>query len=1124
MLWKVDYVMNSVSNHDLWNLMRSYLKEIGLVRQHIDSYDEFVENGLQEIIDEIGEISIEIEEQPFKIKLGKIEIGSPRVTEVDGSERKTYPMEARIRNLTYAAPLYLEMTQIISNREGETEIVYIGDFPVLLKSKICPLSKLSEEELINIGEDPLDPGGYFIVNGSERVIVALEDLAPNKILLDIEQSGKNINHKAKIFSTTVGFRARIEITMKNDGAIHVSMPGIPSDLPLIVMMKALGVEEDAKIVEMISSDPMIQNELETSFEKAVGIIGAKDALLFIGNRVAPGQITEYRMKRAEFVLDRNFMPHLGRDTNDRLEKACFLAEIANMIISLKQGRRVEDDKDHYGNKRLRLSGPLLTELFRIAFRNLTRDLKYQLERIALKKHMGFSISNAARPGIITERIQHSMATGNWVRGRVGVTQLLDRTNFSSTLSHLRRLQSPLSRSQPNLEARDLHPTHWGRLCPNETPEGSNCGLVKNLALSSIISIGTDPREIVERLRGMEIAQIEKANPKLKETGARVIVEGIIAGLCKDPESLVKKIKTLRREDKISQELNVAYYMPTDDKGKPEVYVNCDSGRVRRPLIIVEDGELKLNDEHVGKIIRQELAWDDLIKEGIIEYLDADEEENALIALDKSKVNENTTHLEIAPYSILGICASIIPYAEHNQSPRNAYESAMAKQALGIFSTNFPNRVDSRAHLLHYPEKPLVTTKGMDLMNYYDRPSGQNCVLAILSFQGYNMEDAIIFNKSSIDRGLVRSTFFRVYEADCKQYLGGLRDKFEVPESGIRGYRGEKYYQLLEEDGIISVESSVEGNSVLIGRTSPPRFLEEYKEFEVRGPTKRDSSVCVRPSESGLVDQVFLTESVEGNKLVKVRVRNERVPELGDKFASRHGQKGIIGLLTSEENMPFTEGGIVPDIIINPHAIPSRMTIGQFIEALAGKVAALEGNRIDGTPFDNEKLTDLRDRLLKSGFQHNGREVFYDGMSGNKFVADIFVGVVYYQKLHHMVSDKMHARARGQVQMLTRQPTEGRARGGGLRFGEMERDCLIGHGASALLRDRLLEESDKYVAMACENCGLLAYQDRKQNKYICRVCGDKTTISPVEISYAFKLLMQELMSLGIAPRLVVGERA
>ncbi len=1116
--------MKKPSNHDLWNLIKSFIGEMGLVRQHIDSYNDFIENGLQAIIDEIGEIQIEIEEQPFKLKLGKIEIGSPRVTEVDGSERKVYPKEAHIRNLTYAAPLYLEITQVIGDRDGESEIVYIGDFPVMLKSNICPLSKLSPEELIDIGEDPLDPGGYFVVNGSERVIVALEDLAPNRILLDIEYSGTNPIYKAKIFSTTVGFRARIEISLKNDGAIYVSMPGIPTDVPLIVVIKALGMKEDAKIAEMISSDLEIQNELESSFEKAAGIIETKDAILHIGNRVAPGQITDYRIRRAEFVLDRNFLPHIGREPDSRLEKAYFLAEIASTIIDLKLQKRMPDDKDHYGNKRLRLAGPLLTELFRIAFRNMTRDLKYQLERIALKKHMGFSISNAARPGIITERIQHAMATGNWVRGRVGVTQLLDRTNFSSTLSHLRRLQSPLSRSQPNLEARDLHPTHWGRLCPNETPEGSNCGLVKNLAISSIISIGADPRDIIEKTIECGVIPIKKCDKKNKENGSRVIVDGIIAGYCSDPKSLVDNIITLRRDRKISQEVNIAYYIPHNKNVKSEVFVNCDSGRVRRPLIIVKNEEISLTKEHIKLIKRHELSWSDLINEGAIEYLDADEEENSLISLDKEKITKDTTHLEIATYAMLGICASLIPYAEHNQSPRNAYESAMAKQALGIFSTNFFNRVDSRSHLLHYPEKPLVTTKAMELMNYYDRPSGQNCILAILSFQGYNMEDAIIFNKSSIDRGLVRSTFFRVYEADCKQYLGGLRDKFEMPESGIRGYRGDKYYRLLEEDGIISVESSVEGNSVLIGRTSPPRFLEEYREFEVRGPTKRDSSICVRPSESGLVDQVFITESVEGNKLVKVRVRNERVPELGDKFASRHGQKGVIGLLVPEENMPFTEDGLVPDIVINPHAIPSRMTIGQFIEGIAGKAASMEGKQMDGTPFDNVKVEELRENLLRLGFQYSGREVLYDGMSGEKLTANIFIGVVYYQKLHHMVADKMHSRARGQVQMLTRQPTEGRARGGGLRFGEMERDCLIGHGASALLRDRLLEESDKYVAMVCENCGLMSYQDLKQNKYICRICGDKATISPVEISYAFKLLIQELMSLGIAPKLIVGERA
>jgi DNA-directed RNA polymerase subunit B len=542
------------------------------------------------------------------------------------------------------------------------------------------------------------------------------------------------------------------------------------------------------------------------------------------------------------------------------------------------------------------------------------------------------------------------------------------------------------------------------------------------------------------------------------------------------------------------------------------------------LIIVENGVPKLQREHVEKVSTGEWSWEDLLKTGIVEYLDAEEEENAYIALTPEETSPERTHLEIATYTILGICSSTIPYAEHNQSPRNSYQAAMAKQALGIYATNFQQRVDSRSHILHYPQVPIAETALMATMGYKLRPSGQNYVVAVLSFEGYNMEDALVFNKASIERGLGRSTFFRIYEAECRQYLGGLKDKFTLPEAGTRGYRGEQYYRLLEPDGIIGLESGVAGGDVLIGRISPPRFLEEYKEFEVKGPSMRDTSVDMRPSETGIIDAIFVTQSGEGSKLVKVRVRDQRIPELGDKFASRHGQKGVIGLIVPQEDMPFTEDGIVPDVIVNPHAIPSRMTVGQFIESLAGKVASVRGKPVDGTPFANETPQELRKALVNLGFSNTGSEVFYSGVTGQKFVADVYVGVIHYQKLHHMVADKIHARARGQVQMLTRQPTEGRARGGGLRFGEMERDCLIGHGAAMLLRDRLLEESDKYTLYICETCGHIAYFDMKQRKYVCKLCEDKAKISPVVVSYAFKLLLQELMSLCISPKLRLKEKA
>lgn len=1115
---------------DMWPIVYDILRREGVARQHLNSYNEFIERGLQSIIDEVNAVIIETAEYPYKIKLGKIKLQQPRIMELDGSITHLAPMEARLRNLTYGAPIMLECSVVEDGKILETKFIHVGDMPIMVKSNACILHNLPENKLVEFGEDNKDPGGYFIINGSERVIVGLEDLSYNKIIVDHEEASGALVYKAKVYSSIVGYRAKLELIMRQDGSVAAKIPGSPVDIPLVILMRALGLESDKEIADAVSLKPVIQDELEPSFEKASEVLTGREAVVYISKRIAPGMLEEFQIKRAETLLDWGLLPHLGKNQENREEKARFLGEAACRLIELKLGWVDPDDKDHYGNKVIKFAGQMLADLFRTAFRNLVRDMKYQLERSGQKRGIN-AVAAAIRPGIITDKLNNAIATGNWGRGRVGVTQLLDRTNYLSTISHLRRVQSPLSRSQPNFAARDLHPTHFGRICPNETPEGSNCGLVKNLALSAIISVSVPSAEVIEKLYELGVVHVTDAKDSLKEDGGRVFVDGRFIGYVEDGDRLAETLRSLRRSGKLHPHVGVFSYAPTVADATGRIYINCNAGRVLRPLTIVKDGKSLVTDEILEKISKKFLSWQDLLTNanpmstGVIDLTDASEEENCYVALDTGGVTKKHTHVEIFPSALLGVAASIIPYPEHNQSPRNTYESAMAKQSLG-FSTPLMNySTYVRQHFMLYPQVPVVNTRAISLLGLEERPTGQNCIVAVLPFEGYNIEDAIVINKSSVDRGLGRTFFYRVYEAEAKQYPGGMRDNFEIPASdtNIRGYRGEKAYRLLEADGAIMHESVVVGGDILIGRTSPPRFMEEYKEFEVKGPYRRDTSVGVRSSENGVVDTIVVTQSSEGGKMYKVRVRDMRIPEIGDKFASRHGQKGVIGMLVSHEDMPYTEEGVVPDVIINPHAFPSRMTVGQFMESVTGKAAAVRGQVVDGTAFVGEKSDDVKSALEKYGFKYSGKEVMYDGRTGKKFPADIFIGVVYYQKLHHMVADKIHSRARGQVQMLTKQPTEGRARGGGLRFGEMERDCLIAYGASMMLKDRLLEESDKAEIYVCERCGLIAFYDIKQRRYVCRVCGEKAKVSSVVIAYAFKLLLQEMMSLNIAPRLLVKDK-
>jgi len=1106
-----------------WPIIYDILKREGIARQHLNSYDDFLERGLQSIIDEVAQIDIENAEYPYKIQLGKLKLQQPRIMELDGSITHIAPREARLRNVSYSSPIMLEASVVEDGKILESRFIHVGDMPVMVRSNACILRSYSEQKLVENGEDPNDPGGYFVINGSERVIVGLEDLSYNKIIVDKETVGGNIVFKAKVYSSIVGYRAKLELVMKHDGLIVSRIPGSPVDIPVITLMRALGLESDKEIATAVSPVDTIQDELEASFEKSGEVPTSKDSIVYISKRIAPGMLEEFQIKRAETLLDWGLLPHLGKNQDNRKEKSQFLGEAACKLIELKLGWVNPDDKDHYGNKVIKFAGQMLADLFRTAFRNLVRDMKYQLERSGQKRGIN-AVAAAIRPGIVTDKLNNALATGNWGRGRVGVTQLLDRTNYLSTISHLRRVQSPLSRTQPNFEARDLHPTHFGRICPSETPEGSNCGLVKNLALSAIISVNASSEEIIEKLYDLGVTYFLDAKIELKRDGTRVFVDGKLIGYAKDGQKLAESLREMRRHSKIHPHVGISMHQPNIKGATKRLYVNCNAGRVLRPLIITKDNKSLLTQDLVEKVKKRFLSWSDLIRTGIIELIDANEEENCYIAIDQEKIKKHT-HMEVFSSSILGAGASIIPYPEHNQSPRNTYQSAMAKQSLGFSTPLMNTSTYVRQHLMLYPQVPIVTTKAMGLLGLEERPAGQNCVVAVLPFDGYNIEDAIVLSKSSVERGLGRTFFYRIYEAEAKQYPGGMRDKFEIPnaEENIRGFKGEKVYRLLEEDGVIAAESNVRGGDILIGKTSPPRFMEEYKEFEIKGPYRRDTSVGMRPSESGVIDTVVMTQSHEGGRMYKVRVRDMRLPEIGDKFASRHGQKGVLGLLANNEDLPYTSEGIVPDVLINPHAFPSRMTVGMFMESITGKAAAMRGTQFDGSAFVGEKIDDVKKVLGSAGFKYSGKEIMYDGRTGRAFPAEVFVGVVYYQKLHHMVADKIHARARGQVQMLTKQPTEGRARGGGLRFGEMERDCLIAYGASMILKDRLLEESDKTEIYVCERCGLVAYHDMKQRKFVCRVCGDKARVSSIAIAYAFKLLLQEMMSLDIAPRLLIKER-
>ena len=1151
-----------INEEDSWKVISAYFSQHGLVSQQIGSFNQFVGNNIKEIVDENKVLKIEMDPSykrnaepiTYELNFGDVKIAAnPQILESNEKiNKQLFPNEARVRNLDYLSDLSVEA--FLKEKKGEDsderilgkkQTYPIGKIPIMIRSKYCSLNNKTDIQRIELRECEFDQGGYFIIGGGEKVIVAQERMATNFVYVFNKKEQSGFSWQAEVRSSLDGSNrppvqfavkiAKKNTHMQNDlgGLITARIPYIKSDVDIVILFRALGLESDKDIIDYIvfdESDNSFKELLRPSIELFSSDYKDKDECLeYLGNRATKGTADsrEKRIKRAEEILRKDMLSHVSIERGAESKKAFFIGYMIYRLGNCALGRAFGDDRDHYGKKRLDMSGVLLTGIFRQYFRNFLKSVESNIkDKLKNDKTGRINLEDVFDTNIITNGMKYALATGNWGKNRVGVVlktgvaQVLQRLTFMSSLSHLRRLNTPLEKTGKITKPRQLHNTHWGMLCPAETPEGQACGLVKNLSLMAFVSVGTPSKLIQRDLDEIpDFQKLSELSPESIRGKSKIFINGSWVGITNNPEDIMERLIGQRRKACISKEISIV-----NNFMNKEIRIYTDSGRSLRPLFVVESSRLKITKQNIRDLTDQKMKFDDLVKNGLIEFLDVEEEESSMIAMKITDLVNNRhycttyTHCEIHPAMILGVAASIIPFPDHNQSPRNVYQSAMGKQAIGIYSTNFNMRMDTLSYLLFYPQKPLVVTQSMEFLKFKALPAGINAIVAIMCYTGYNQEDSVIMNQSSIDRGLFRSAFFRTYTSEQRIESKLKNEQFEVPDRRqVSKYRMGNYGKL-DCEGLIPPGTKVRGDDIIIGKTGLIQYDEDDEKAEII-KRKTDLSEAIRPSEEGTIESVMLTTNRSGYTIAKVKCRSVRIPQIGDKFASRHGQKGTIGMTYRQEDMPFTMEGITPDIIVNPHAIPSRMTIGHLIECLNSKVAALRGLEGDSTPFTSVTVDRIANHLHQLGYQKHGNETIFNGFTGRKVDMLIFFGPTYYQRLKHMVDDKIFSRARGPVQILTRQPTEGRARSGGLRFGEMERDCMISHGAALFLKERLMDVSDKYRVHVCQTCGLFAVADIDSQTFRCNLCKeDSAGIVQATIPYACKLLFQELMAMHITPRI------
>ena len=1176
-----------------FNIIESYFagKHLEcLVRHQIESYNHFINYQIQRTIQMFNPVKIHSENDyipekdcyllDVEVSFENFKLYPPQIHENNGATKTMLPQEAKLRNFTYASTMTIDINikYIVRNNENmETEKIIekqipkinIGKMPIMLKSSICTLTQNPHIDPRLTGECHMDGGGYFIIKGSEKTVLGQERAAENRIYCFDGKNTTKWSWYAEIKSVPDNKcispkQIEMMVASKNNGfghGIYVNIPRVRQPIELCVVFRALGVVSDKDICKYIALD--IENSenknilqfLQASVIDAKNYMSKEDSISHINSYVAytPMNIDKDTgiKKKYEFTLDvlnNDLFPHC----KTLQQKLYLLGYMANKLIRTSQGLLPTDDRDSYVNKRIELTGSLLNNLFRNYFNKLVKEMQKHIVREinngSWKSSEDYeniinstNIYKIMKSTTIENGINRALSTGDFSikqsnSSKVGVAQVLNRLTYVSSLSHSRRINTPLEKSGELIAPRKLHNTTWGFLCPAETPEGQSIGIVKNISYMGHLTIPTNSSSLYEYIKKHLIAFEDEAFDKISDIqhAVKVFINGAWIGITEDPLTLYNDMKDKKYKGIINIYTSIIF-----NYKRLEIRICNDGGRLTRPVLKVRDNKAIITKEIIDKLAKKELVWNDLITsctldESVIEYIDPEEQGYSMIAMKcKDQFLKKTqhegyfkyTHCEIHPSTIFGVLASCIPFPDHNQAPRNTYQCAMGKQAMGVYATNYDNRMDKTAYVLNYPSRPLVDTRLMNMLHLNNIPSGTQIHVAIMTHTGYNQEDSVLINKASIDRGLFMATIYHTEKDEDKNII---RDEIIRCKPDPSKTRSIKYgnYDKLNNQGFINENELVENRDIIIAKTVP---IKENKNDLTKVIKYEDQSKTFRTNEESYIDKNYTSRNGDGYNFAKVRIRATRKPTYGDKFSSRHGQKGTVGNIIPEADMPFTKDGHRPDIIINPHAIPSRMTIGQLKETLLGKVLLELGMFGDGTSFGNLDVKTIATELQKLGYESYGNEILYNGLTGEQLETSIFIGPVFYQRLKHMVADKQHSRSIGPMVNLTRQPAEGRSRDGGFRIGEMERDVMIAHGISKFCRERMFDVSDKYSVFVCKKCGMTAsYNDGNANAmyenadttiHLCKMCNNHTHFSKVEIPYAYKLMAQELQTINVAPRII-----